>query len=198
MSFYKAAVQPVIDAANKFPELKNIADGTKTAFDHQAVVIEASAVAAKPDDAKLVTFLGPITKVITDTSNPDNRTPFFNHIKAFNEVIQTSTWFLQPSPKGFITGQLEAAEFYFNKILTVAKDKPDPEKTNHRDYVRLLKVLVTKLAEYVDDFFKSGVTWKFGGVDLASFNLARNPPLVETKKPLRNLVWKRLLLGWNG
>jgi len=119
--------------------------------------------------------LAPISKVVSESSNPDNRSPFFNHLKAFAEIILAANWVTQPGPKNAVTAQLEAAEFYLNKILTVAKDKPDPEKTNHRDYVRLIKALLTKLADYVDEFFKTGLTWKHGGVDLATFKPGQKP-----------------------
>jgi CRISPR/Cas system CSM-associated protein Csm2 small subunit len=167
--FVKSAVQPFIDAVNKFPELKKVADWTHTVFQFEETVIEATSVAAKPDDSKFVSFLAPISKVVSESSNPDNRSPFFNHLKAFAEIILAANWVTQPGPKAAITAQLEAADFYLNKILTVAKDKPDPEKTNHREYVRLIKNLVAKLAEYADEYFKTGLTWKHGGVDLATF-----------------------------
>jgi hypothetical protein len=173
--FYKAAVQPFVDAANKFPELKKVADWTQTVFQFEEQVITATSVAAKPDDSKLMTFLAPITKVVSESSNPDNRSPFFNHFKAFAEIILAANWVTQPGPKAAVTAQGEAAEFYLNKILTVAKDKPDPEKTNHRDYVRLIKGLVAKLAEYVEEYFKSGLTWKHGGVDLAAYKPGQQP-----------------------
>jgi hypothetical protein len=59
--------------------------------------------------------------------------------------------------------------------LTSAKDKADPEKTNHRDFVNLFKALGTKWSEYAGDFFKSGIVWKFGGADVASFKPGQKP-----------------------
>jgi len=76
---------------------------------------------------------------------------------------------MSPNPKGAVVAQLEAADMYLNKILMVAKDKQDPEKTQWRDFVKLSKAMLTALGDYCNDFHKSGLTWKVSGGDAKSF-----------------------------
>jgi len=69
--------------------------------------------------------------------------------------------------KAHITAQLDAAQLYLNKVLVTAKDQADPEKTNQRNYVAALKKVFTDLGEFVNENFKTGLTWKKDGKDLA-------------------------------
>jgi len=168
-SFYAANVTPFLTTVATFPALKPLGDWTKTAYDFQGKAITATTVCAKPTDEALLKFLHPIVKVIEDSGKTDNKSEFFNHQKAFNETIQALGWLLQPGPKAVITGQLEASDLYLNKILVLAKAKTGAEQTNHRDFVKNLKALLTSLAEYANENFKMGLTWKAGGQTLDSF-----------------------------
>ena len=68
-----------------------------------------------------------------------------------------------------ITGTLEAADFYLNKILTQAKDMQDPDKTTHRAFVSGTKTMINNLAEYVKSNFRAGLEWNAKGKDLSAY-----------------------------
>jgi len=104
-----------------------------------------------------------------------------NFGKAFEELIQCHNWLMSPGPKATCVAQLEAADFHFNKILMAAKDKEDPEKSNYRNFVLLAKAMVTKLGEYTNDFFKTGLMWKASGGDAKSFKPGQKAAKSETK-----------------
>lgn len=168
-AFYTASVQPFVDACGKFEETKKLGDWTETSFKHTRTIIEASTQCKKPADDKMMGFLGPIVTVITDAQNQDNRSPFFPQQKSFGEAIQCLNFLLADGPPGLVMGQLDAADFYLSKCLTVAKDKEDPDKTSMRAFVSTLKAMLKGLAQYCKDFHKTGVMWKFSGVDISEF-----------------------------
>jgi len=160
--FQKEQVEKFLKTLNAFPQLKPLADWTKTAFDFQGKVIAATYVSAKPTDDQFQSYLSPIINVIKASEKADNKSEFFNHQKAFNEAIQALGWLMQPGPKQAITAQSEAADLYLNKILIAAKNKTGDDQANQRAFVADLKSLLTALAEYAHEHFKMGLTWKAG------------------------------------
>lgn len=173
--FYSASVQPFIDACNKVEGTKKLGTWTETSFKHIGKVLQASQDCAKPDQAKFLKFLDPVVKIINDSGNCDNRSPSFPQEKAYNEIIQSLSWVMMDGGKAFILGQLEAADFYLNKVLTAAKDKPDAEKQAMRDYVKYVKEMIKAMADYSHDFHKTGIMWKFQGADILTWKPGQAP-----------------------
>eukprot|EP00808_Paulinella_micropora_P016951 g76087.t1 len=182
--FYKASVTPFAEATEKIADLKVLADRTKEAFSFIKTVLEAATVSAKPSDEDFLKFLGPVSKIIGDSSNPNNRSKTYFHEKAFAEIISSLSWVMTPGPAGHISAQLEAADFNLNKVLMAAKDMPDPDKTNHRNYVNTLKKLMTDQAEYCNEWYKQGIMWKHNGAALSAYKpgAAAAKPAAEGKK----------------
>jgi len=168
-AFYTTNVLPFIESTKKFPELKKIGDWTETAYSALTKVIAASIVSAKPSDEDFMAFLGPIAKIIEDSAKTDNKSPFFNHQKVFAEGIQALSWVMMPGPSGYVKGQNDAAMLYGNKILMAVKDKADPERQNHRDYVNTHKAMLEGLENYCKDNHKMGLVWKAGGKPLKEY-----------------------------
>lgn len=158
--FFKESVQPFIDTCGTLEETKKIKDWTQKAFDHMTVLMTAAPSCAKPGQEDFMKFLGPIVEVITASGNPDSRAPSFNFEKSFAEGIQSLSWVMMDLPRPFVAGQLEAADFYLTKCLTLAKDKDDATKKNMRDYVKNFKQLLNKMADYTKEFHKTGLAWK--------------------------------------
>jgi len=178
-SFYTTAVQPFVDVAAKIEP--KIAAATETSFKHVRVVIECASQCKKPADADMIAILGPIPGVIQTAQSTRYAANLTNFGKAFEELIQCHNWLMAPGPKAVCTAQLEAADFHFNKILTSAKDKEDPEKSNYRNFVLLAKAMVTKLGEYTNDFFKTGLMWKASGGEAKSFKPGQKAAKAEKK-----------------
>eukprot|EP00457_Paulinella_chromatophora_P007181 gb/GEZN01007202.1/.p1 GENE.gb/GEZN01007202.1/~~gb/GEZN01007202.1/.p1 ORF type:complete len:424 (-),score=96.37 gb/GEZN01007202.1/:177-1448(-) len=179
---YTNNVQPFLEVCGKFPELKAVGDRAKSAFEFVKTVLEAASVCDKPSDEDFIKFLAPIVKAITDSSNPDNRSKFFNHEKAFSEIIQSLSWLMNPGPGAFVREQLNAADMYLNKILMAAKDMADPEKTNHRDYVKTIKGMMGAMADLCDEWYKTGMVWKFKGTALSAFKPGAKPAAASEGK----------------
>jgi hypothetical protein len=179
-SFYSTAVQPFVDVAAKIEP--KIAAATETSFKHVRVVIECASQCKKPADADMIALLGPIPGVIQTAQSTRYAANLTNFGKAFEELIQCHNWLMAAGPKAVCTAQLEAADFHFNKILTVAKDKEDPEKSNSRNFVLLAKAMVNKLGEYTNEFFKTGLMWKTSGGDAKSFKPGQKAAAGEKKE----------------
>lgn len=174
-SFYTSSVQPFIDACNSIEETKKIGTATETAMRHTAVVLEAATVCAKPADGDFVQFLDPIVKVISAAQNCDNRSTAFNQEKAFAEAISCLNWLMAAASKPVIMGQLEAAEFYLSKVLVSSRDAESPKKENLRAFVANIKKMLTDMAEYGNNFHKTGLMWKHGGAAVGSFKPGAKP-----------------------
>jgi len=168
-AYYASSVTPLLDAMAKFPELKKQSDLVKQAFEHQTNVIAAATQCTKPADQDFLTFAKPIIDAMGAAEKCDNRSPFFNHQKAIHEVLQAMGWLMQPGPAAFIKSQTDASAMYTNKILMTAKDKPDPEKTNHREFVAKLKAVGENLESYTKEHHKMGLVWNAKGKALKDF-----------------------------
>jgi len=155
-------------AANDL-KLTHIASLVKAGVSDVRNLIDASFHCKKPGDKK---HLAPITKIIADADKHVGRKdePNFAHQKSFAEAIGALGWVDAPGPAGLIEGQLEAADFYLNQVLTAAKKAAsEDEKAHHREYVKSLKALLQSLAEFTRSNFKMGITWNVKGGDLASY-----------------------------
>jgi len=169
----KEHVDKFLATVNSFPQLKQLADWTRTSFDFQGTVIAATFVCSKPSEGDFSNFLKPIIGVIQSSEKCDNKSEFFNHQKGYNEGIQALGWLMQPGPKAAITGQSEAADLYLNKILVKAKSQTGDDQTNNRAFVANLKGLLAALADYAGEYFKMGLVWKAGGTPLSSYKPAK-------------------------
>lgn len=160
---------PFIDACNKVNGTVKIGEYTQIALNNLRHVLLASEQCSKPSDNDLLKFISPIADVLGKYPNPDNRSEYYNQEKSYNEGAPALfTWFFQPtSPKTYIIDQLEAADFYFIKILKNGKDKND---SNISAYAITFKNLLQKLAIFVQENYPTGLTWKAGGIPLSSFN----------------------------
>jgi adenylyl cyclase-associated protein len=165
--YYQNFIVPFVATCNHFDGLKAMGDATQSSFSFLRVVIEAQSKCKKPSDADLMKFVDPIVKVVNEAQKTDNRSPFFNHQKAYAETIQLMNWIFLPGPAAHVSSTLEASEFYLNKVLTQAKDAGDADKKAHRDFVAQIKALITNLATFVQQNFKMGLNWNPKGVTLA-------------------------------
>lgn len=161
--------KPFYETCKRLDGLHAIGDQANTALSHLRKVIDASLQCKKPSDSDLMKFLEPTANSVNAAQNCDNRSAFFNHQKAFSEAVQLVNWVVLPGPAAHVRGTLEAAEFYLNKVLTIAKDAQDPDKEIHRAFVSGLKNIVNETAQYVQDNFKMGLIWNVKGGDLKSY-----------------------------
>mmetsp|Transcript_2972 Transcript_2972/g.3512 ORF Transcript_2972/g.3512 Transcript_2972/m.3512 type:complete len:430 (+) Transcript_2972:27-1316(+) len=167
--YYTTVVQPFVDSANMYPETKYIAEMTEKAWKHCGVTMQAATVTKKPSQEDFLAFLKPIVDVITGSNDKcDNRSDWFGHQKSFAELAACMQWLMMDLPTPFVKGQLDAADFYLNKVLKAAM-ADEAKKPNFRAFVKQLKLVVSGLADYCFKFHKTGVTWNGKGAALADF-----------------------------
>jgi len=75
-----------------------------------------------------------------------------------------------------VKGQLEAAEFYLNKVLATAKNAPASEAEIHRAYVKQMKELLDGLAAYAKANHTTGLTWNAKGGDVKDAKVSASAP----------------------
>lgn len=168
--FVAEHIKPFVDTCGHIAGLAAMGEMTTNAFKGVRNVLDAALHCKKPSDDALGKFVEPIASVIGKAGESiDKKSNVFNHQSAFGEVIQTAGWVLQPGPKPFVTGQLEAADFYLTKILVAAKTMTGDEQKHHRDFVANIKKLVTGLGDFVGDNYKTGITWNAKGSDISAF-----------------------------
>lgn len=162
-------VKAFANAASAFPDLKKVVEWTNNAFRFEHNVVQATAVCAKPSDEQLMAYVQPIVDIMTQSSGLPPKGEFFNHYKAATELFAASGWLVQGSPRQFIETQIEATKLYTNKILMAAKNLQDPAKSQHQAFAKSAVDLLTAWAEYANEYFKTGLTWKIRGSPLGEF-----------------------------
>lgn len=173
--FYSSAVQPFIDSCNALEGTKRLGAWAEASFKHCGEIIKATTTSKKPTPEAFMKFLGPIATSINAVMalNPAKSSDWFNHETSFSEGLQSLNWLCMDGlPRPFIHGQLEAADFYLTKILTVGKDKDDKTKEAYRAYVKTFKELIAAQEQFAVDFFKTGLSWNPKGGDLPSVGAA--------------------------
>jgi len=170
--YYSSVVQPFIDACRKQKETSTIGDWTETAFKRQGELIKAAGQCKKPSQADLLNFVKPISDIMgTADGKVDNRSPWFNHQKAFAEGVVALGWVANSgASKPVVQAGLEQADFYLIKILTAAKNKTGEEQANLQAYAKGWKETLSKLAEFAHEYAKLGIDFNPKGGDLNSWS----------------------------
>jgi small nuclear ribonucleoprotein (snRNP)-like protein len=181
-AFYSASVTPFIEACNAEESTKKIGTWTETAWKHAGLVVQAVSECAKPSQEDFLKYLDPVVQVITAAQDVDNKSASFNQDKAFAEIVQSLSFVMMDMTGPHITGQLEAADFYLNKVLTSVKDKPDPEKANGRNWVKTVKAMLKDMADWAKQFCKSGFIWKFKGANILEWTPGAGGVQTEQKE----------------
>lgn len=182
--FFSSAVQPFIDACNALDGTKRLGTWAEESFKHLGVIVKATTTAKKPTPEAFMKFLGPIASSIQAVMalNPPKSSEWFNHETSFSEGLQSLNWLCMDSlPRQYVHGQLEAADFYLTKILTVGKDKDDKTKEAFRAYVKTFKELIAAQEQFVVDNFKTGLSWNPKGGELPSVEAAKPAPAAAAK-----------------
>lgn len=142
-----------IDACGTIDETKELQGPFKAALNAMRVVIEASTVCEKPADQDFMNFLGPLCAELTRYS--DARVFF---LKAYNELMAHANWVCMPGGgKAMIKGIDGSCSMWYNKELKKAKGA---KKDLIKAWIKAGKEYLTSMADYVNDWFKSGLMWK--------------------------------------
>jgi adenylyl cyclase-associated protein len=158
----------VTAAKNLGGDIAKLGELSEKGFAQLRSFVVAASKCAKPTEDELNKKFSEVTPVLQAVV-PDNRNKVaFFHQSAFAEHIQILQWILvTPAPKPFISGTVEAADFYLNKILTSTKD--DPLKNDHRAFVKAIKDITSELGDYVKKYHTTGLNWKANGTKFSEF-----------------------------
>lgn len=163
-------VSPFVQICKKIGgDVSKLGEFEEEGFKKLRWFILASAKCKKPTDEVLGSKFADIADVIKAAmSTPDNRNKVFSHQQSFSEHIQCLQWILvSPAPKPFVQGTLESADFYLNKVLTGFKE--DPNKADHRAFVKGIKDITAQLGDYIKKYHATGLSWNSNGQDFETF-----------------------------
>eukprot|EP01083_Nonionella_stella_P183347 662287_1 len=160
--YYSAFVTPFVDTCKKLG-VTQIAELAETGWKNIGDLMCAASVSKKPSQEELSKFIKPAADAIGKAqSSIDKRDPNFHHQAAFGELVSSLGWIMvAPAPQGMIQGQLEASDFYLQKVLFSKKD--DPQKVDHRAFVSSAKAMLSEMKNYVKQFHTTGVVYKGKG-----------------------------------
>lgn len=167
-AYLSSSAKAFIDACNAVAGTKTIGTDALEAWNNVLRVVRASCESKKPSDESF--FQSPpiqtIGQIISKYENP-KRGPFFNHEKAFGELVQCHNWVCIPG-KATVTNAGDQAQMYLNKILMEAKKEEDSDKQSKlRAFVSSTKALIADLAAFVETYYKMGLEWNVKGTDLS-------------------------------
>jgi len=170
-SFMKEKVTPVIAAADACGA-KAIGPLMTQAYDNIYLIIQATAACKKPSQGDLMSKLAPCVDAINKADQLKlKRSKTDNHHTAFYETLVALSWVTMAPPHGLpaqhASAQGEATDFHLNRILKKTKDKSDA--ATHKTFVQKLKQLHKAQAEFVKEYFKTGLTWNPKGGDIKGY-----------------------------
>ncbi|MES1912769.1 MAG: hypothetical protein MHM6MM_004994 [Cercozoa sp. M6MM] len=141
---------------------------TKSAYDNITALIAAAPSCKKPTPEALLAFLKPACDAIAAAQSKDTRGATGLHAQAFAEWIQGIAWVtVEPAPRGIVEAQLQAADFYLNKVLVATKEADDKEV--HRAFVNGCRALLKDVMKYIKAFQTTGIVYNGAGVALSEF-----------------------------
>ncbi|KND86868.1 Adenylyl cyclase-associated protein [Tolypocladium ophioglossoides CBS 100239] len=159
-------------------------------FQEQRKFLLITTRAAKPDLPVYQNLLKPINEALMavgelkDSNRPD---PMYTQLSAVADGIMMLAWVTVDSrPYKHIDECLGSAQFFGNRVLKEQKDKhdkPPPCHPRQVEWIQSFYQVFRDLAEYVRQYFPSGITWNARGDpahDVAKSLSNPSPPPVPT------------------
>ncbi|POR36627.1 Adenylyl cyclase-associated protein [Tolypocladium paradoxum] len=162
-------------------------------FQEQRKFLLITTRAAKPDLTVYQNLLKPINEALMavgelkDSNRPD---PMYTQLSAVADGIMMLAWVTVDSrPYKHVDECLGSAQFFGNRVLKEQKDKhekPPPatrEDPKQVEWIQSFYQVFRDLAEYIRQFFPSGITWNARGElaqDVAKSLSAPSPPPAPT------------------
>ncbi|KAI9293458.1 hypothetical protein K502DRAFT_306314 [Neoconidiobolus thromboides FSU 785] len=117
-----------------------------------------------------------LDQILNITDN-NRASPFFNHLSAVSSGAPAFSWFLvEPECASSVKDQIESSQFYGFKVIKEYKEK-DPK---HHEWIKSYFKLLNELYDYVNTYFKTGLTWNPNGIEwnnsLSVSNNTTSPP----------------------
>lgn len=158
-AFSKEKVEPVLAAAQSLA-VDEVSVNTKVladVFNLLVDVFRASGKCKKPENADWQAILKPVMEECQKVSKAcDNRSPYFQNIKAIAETLNIVMLVTTPAPADHCQNVLESADFHAIKVM----QKKNPPETA---WIGALKEMLKALKTWCSENCKMGITWNGSG-----------------------------------
>lgn len=173
-AYIKESLVPLAQACDDLKGLENLGDLLKQAFEGVRTLIVLASRSKLPDGdvvLALQSHLEPTQQAVATIRNLKLGRDWDRHQKAVTEMLSCLSWVLMRAPKALpvpmIKDTLGSAEFWSNRIRKDFKGKDDTQIKFCND----IKATITGLAEYVEEYHKTGLTFSARGVSLAEASI---------------------------
>ena len=198
--YIKTSVMPLALTCDELGGLQDIGKHLMDAWDgiRGIIVLASKSKAPEEDLAKALTpHLAQTQDSIKAIQSIKVDRDWDRHFKAISEMLPCNSWVLckAPSmmPANCAKDAIGAAEFWTNKIR---KDFKDDEA--QQDFCNNVKKVLKELAEYIEKYHKTGLTWNPKGVSLAEAAVVLAEPPEEKKDVMKSPIGKRRSVGIGG
>merc|ERR1712130_878106 len=170
-SFFNENVPKLVELSQKVgnAELKAQVAAFEAALKAHREFLNVASKCDKPDDATLGKLLEPTSQRVGEVislrdSNRGNEQ--WNHLSALSEVAPALGWVtVSPTPGPFVAEFKGNSEFYTNKMLREYKGKDEDQVA----WINALKGFFTSLVAFIKQYHTTGLVWKKGGENAASY-----------------------------
>jgi hypothetical protein len=195
--YIKTSVMPLALTCDELGGLQDIGKHLMDAWDgiRGVIVLATKSKAPEEDLAKALTpHLAQTQDSIKSIQAIKVDREWDRHYKAISEMLPCNSWVLCKAPvmipANCAKDAIGAAEFWTNKIRKDFKDDEVQE-----DFCSNVKKCLKELAEYIEKYHKTGLTWNPKGVSLAEAAVRMAEPPEEKKDVMKSPIGKRRSVG---
>lgn len=163
-------------------EMENMGKLFVKVFEGMRYVIVLAAKSKQPEDmSEIVPHLKAMTEPIGEIRKLRLKRDFDNQQKAIIEMMSSISWITLRAPEQlpapFVRECIGSSEFWSNRVRKEFKGKDDEKSKLHLSFCDSLKECVVKLADYITEHHKTGLTFNPKGVSLAeaAIRMTDNP-----------------------
>ncbi|KHN97851.1 Adenylate cyclase-associated CAP [Metarhizium album ARSEF 1941] len=132
-------------------------------FQEQEKFLLITTKATKPDASTYQIIIKPINDAlmaVTELKESNRPDPMYTNLSAVADGIMMLAWItMDTRPHKHVEESLSSAQFFGNRVLKEQKDK-DPKQA---EWIQSFYQVFRDLAEYVKQYFPSGITWNATG-----------------------------------
>jgi adenylyl cyclase-associated protein len=192
----KNSVSYLAQACDDLGGLQNMGDLIQKAWEGIRLIIVLASRSKAPEESlteALAPHMKPVQEAIVGIRQLQLDRDWDRHQKAVIEMLAGLSWvYLRPPqalPVGMVKETLGSAEFWSNRIRKDFKGKNDTQIA----FCDSIKAVIKGLAEYIEEYHKTGLTFSPRGVSLAEAAIRLSDPTVEEPvEPQRQGSFRKL------
>jgi adenylyl cyclase-associated protein len=202
-AYIKSALIPLVQNCDDLGGLENMGDLLKEAWEGIRTIIVLASRAKVPTEENIGVALAPhlsqTQEAVTKIRGLKLGREWDCQQRAIVEMMACLSWVLIRAPKGLPAGMVKetmgSAEFWLNRVRKEYKGKDDKQM----EFCNSIKPVIFDLAEYVNEYHKTGLAFNPRGVSLAeaAIRLSDEPSVQDGPDPLKSSLHKRHPTGTN-